>query len=103
MKIKVKIGKEREDKHGLKRGIRRIYLALPNSFIKSRLAVKIIRNGLESKAEENGNPPVISPDFITRDRLKTFYKCLKGVIKQNGHFNLVEVHSSDGTKVIIRI
>lgn len=103
MKIKVKIGKEREEKHGLKHGIRRINLALPNSILKSRLAVKIIRSGLENKTEETGKPPIISPDYITRERLKTFYKCLKGVIKQNGHFNLVEVDSSDGTKVIIRI
>lgn len=102
MKIKVKVGKEREEKHGLKHGIRRIYLALPNALLKSRLAVKIIRSGLESNTED-GKPPVISPDYITRERLKMFYKCIKGVIKQNGHFNLVEVDSSDGTKVIIRI
>lgn len=97
MKIKVKIG-EREGK----RGIKHIYLALPNSLIKSRLAVKIIRSGLKSKSDE-GKPPIISPDFITRDLLKTVYKCLKTVIKRHGHFNLVDVNSSDGTKVIIRV
>lgn len=102
MKIKVNIGKDREKKHGLKHGIRHINLAFPNAMLKSRLAVKIIRSGLESKSDE-GKPPVIPPDYVTRDRLKVFYKCLKSVIKRQGHFNLVEVHSSDGTKVIIRI
>lgn len=102
MKIRVKIGKERERKHGLKRGIRRIRLAVPNSLIKSRLAVKIIRSGMESNAGE-GKKPLISPDYITRARLKKLYACLKQVIKNHGHFNLVEVHSSDGTTVIIRL
>lgn len=102
MRIKVKIGKQREKKHGLKHGIRRINLAFPNSLIKTRLAVKVIRSGMESKAEE-GKTPVISPDYVTRERLKIFYKCLKTVIKKHGHFNLVEVDASDGTKVIIRI
>lgn len=102
MKIKVKIGKEREKKHGLKHGIRRIYLALPNYMIKTRLAVKIIRDGLKSKSD-NGKPPIISPDYVTRERLAIFYKCLKHVIKQHGHFDLINVSASDGTKVVIRI
>lgn len=102
MKIKVKIGKKREEKHGLKHGIRRINLALPNSMLKSRLAVKIIRNGLQSDIDK-GKKPVISPDYFTRERLKVFYNCLKQVIKRHGHFNLVEVRSADGTTVIIRI
>lgn len=98
MKIKVRIGKKREEKHGL----RRINLAFPNALIKSRLAVKIIRNGMESNKTED-KPPVISPDYITRDLLKKLYVCLKQVVKKLGHFNLVEVESSDGTKVVIRI
>ena len=102
MKINVKIGKKREEKHGLKHGIRRINLAFPNSMLKSRLAVKIIRGNMNRQAD-NGKPPVISPDYFTRERLKVFYNCLKQVIKQHGHFNLVEVRSADGTTVIIRI
>lgn len=98
MKIKVKVGKNRREKHGLKH----ISLALPNSMLKSRLMVKIIRKGIESKAEE-GKTPVVSADFVNHALLKTLYQCLKTVIKQNGHFNLVEVDASDGTKVIIRI
>ncbi|MCX4286211.1 MAG: hypothetical protein OSJ68_02795 [Clostridia bacterium] len=98
MKIKVKIGKDRREKRGLKR----INLAVPNSLLKSRLAVKIIRKGIESKAEE-GKTPVISPDYVNHKLLKQLYGCLKTVIKNNGHFNLVEVNASDGTSIVIRI
>ena len=98
MRIRVKTGKNGKQK----RGIRRINLVVPNSLVKSRLAVKIIRKGLECNQEED-KTPIISPDYITRDLMKTFYKCLKDVIKLHGHFNLVEVSASDGTKVIIRI
>lgn len=31
------------------------------------------------------------------------YKDLKKFIKENGHFNLVEVDATDGTKVVIRV
>ena len=88
MRLKIRIGKE----HREKGGIRRFGLILPNSLIKSRLF-----------AIEEGKTTVISPDYLTRERLKVFYKCLKTVIKKHGHFNLVEVSSPDGTKVIIRI
>ena len=98
MKIKVKIGKRREKKHV----IRRINLVFPNALLKSRLAVKIIRSGIESE-NAKGKSVAIAPDFITHDLLKTCYKCLKQVIKEQGHFNLVEVSSCDGTEVIIRI
>ena len=99
MRVKVDIGKNGKGKRGL---IRHIRLAFPNSFLKSRLAVKIIRSGIESNAQK-GKTPIISSEYVTRDLLKTFYKCLKQIIEQHGHFNLVEVDASDGTKVIIRI
>lgn len=101
MKIKVKIGKKREEKHGLKRGIRHISIVLPNCLLKSRLAFRIIRSGIE-RNEKQEKSPVISADFVTRDFLKKIYGCLKTVIRQQGHFNLVDVESADGTKVIIR-
>lgn len=98
MRLKIKIGKE----HREKGGIRRFGLILPNSMLKSRLIVKIIQSGLKSQADQ-GKAPLISPDYVTRERLKIFYKCLKDVIKYCGHFDLVNVSSPDGTKVIIRI
>ena len=98
MKIKVRLGKNDEEKHR----IRRINLAFPNSLLKSRLAVKIIKSGME-REQEKGKKLAVSPDYISRDLLKTLYGCLKRVIKEQGHFNLIEVDASDGTKVIIRI
>ncbi len=98
MKIKVKIGKKREAKHG----IRHINLAFPNSLLKSRLTVKIIRQGLKKEIEK-GKKLAISPDYIDYKFVKTLYVCLKSVIKRYGHFNLVEVDAADGTKVIIGI
>lgn len=98
MRLKIRLGKD----HREKGGIRRLGLILPNSMIKSRFVVKIIRKGLQSDVDK-GKKPVISPDYFTRERLKMFYKCLSTVIRKHGHFNLVEVHSSDGTKVVIRL
>ena len=98
MTIRVKVGKDRREKHKLKH----INLVLPNALLKSRLTAKIIRKGIESQAEE-GKIPVISPDYVNCKLLKTFYGCLKTVIKRNGHFNLVEVDAADGTKVLIRL
>ena len=100
MRINVKLGEERKKQGKLK--IRRINLVFPNAVLKSRLALKVIRKGIENKREK-GKSPVISSDYITYDLAKKLYKCLKTVIKANGHFNLVEVDSADGTKVIIRI
>lgn len=98
MRIKVKLGKQRKEKHS----IRRINLIFPNSFFKSRLAVKIIRQGIENN-EKQGSAVVIPPEYINRQLLKTLYAALKGVIKSYGHFNIVEVDAADGTKVIIRV
>ena len=98
MRLKIRLGKD----HREKGGIRRLGLILPNSLVKSRLLVKIIRRGLQSEVDK-GKTPVISSDYFTRERLTLFYNCLKQVIKQHGHFNLVEIHSADGTKVIIRL
>lgn len=98
MRLKIRLGKN----HRKKGGLRRFGLALPNSLIKTRLAVKIIRDGLKSKYDD-GKSPIISPEYITRERLKIFYDCLKSVIKRHGHFNLVEMHSLDGTEILIRV
>lgn len=97
MRIKVKLGEKEKQKHRIKR----LNLIFPNSLLKSRLAVKVIRDNLSRN--EDGKTPIISPDYITHDLVKSLYKCLKTTIKQQGHFNLVEVDSSDGTKVLIRI
>ena len=77
MKIKV-INKEEKVK---------INLVLPNSVIKS----KIIGSSIQKYVGDN----------ITKDIMKKIYQVIKEYIKENGHFNLVEVDSKDGTFVKI--
>ena len=77
MKIKV-INKEEKVK---------INLVLPNSVIKS----KIIGSSIQKYVGDN----------LTKDIMKKIYPVIKEYIKYNGHFNLVEVDSKDGTYVKI--
>ena len=77
MKIKV-INKEEKVK---------INLVLPNSVIKS----KIISSSIQKYVGDN----------IPKDVMKKIYQVIKEYIKENGHFNLVEVDSKDGTFVKI--
>lgn len=77
MRIKV-INKEEKVK---------INLVLPNSVIKS----KIIGSSIQKYVGDN----------IPKDIMKKIYQVIKEYIKENGHFNLVEVDSKDGTYVKI--
>ena len=77
MKIKV-INKEEKVK---------INLVLPNFVIKT----KIIGSSIQKYVGDN----------ITKDIMKKIYQVIKEYIKENGHFNLVEVDSKDGTFVKI--
>ena len=77
MKIKV-INKEEKVK---------INLVLPNSVIKT----KIIGSSIQKYVGDN----------IPKDVMKKIYQVIKEYIKENGHFNLVEVVSKDGTFVKI--
>lgn len=77
MRIKV-INKEEKVK---------INLVLPNSVIKS----KIIGSSIQKYVGDN----------ISKDVMKKIYQVIKEYIKENGHFNLVEVDSKDGTFVKI--
>ena len=77
MRIKV-INKEEKVK---------INLVLPNSVIKS----KIISSSIQKYVGDN----------IPKDVMKKIYQVIKEYIKENGHFNLVEVDSKDGTFVKI--
>ena len=67
----------------------KINLVLPNSVIKS----KIIGSSIQKYIGDN----------ITKDIMKKIYQVIKEYIKENGHFNLVEVDSKDGTYVKIRL
>ena len=65
----------------------KINLVLPNSVIKS----KIISSSIQKYVGDN----------IPKDIMKKIYQVIKEYIKENGHFNLVEVDSKDGTFVKI--
>ena len=67
----------------------KINLVLPNSLIKS----KMIINSIEKYGNVN----------LDKDIGKKMYLIIKEYIKENGHFNLVEVESKDGTYVKIRL
>ena len=67
----------------------RINLVLPTSLIKS----KIILNKIKKYSG-------VDLDINT---FKNMYKVLKDYIKENGHFNLVEVISNDGEYIKIRV
>lgn len=77
-----------------KRGIR---LHLPLAFIKTRIFSKYL-----SEHNDDGN---YDPEELKhyRENIKQGYKVLKKYIKENGHFNLVEVYSNDGGIVLIRV
>ena len=77
MRIKV-INKEHKVK---------INLVLPNSVIKS----KIIGSSIQKYVGDN----------VPKDIMKKIYHVVKEYVKENGHFNLVEVDSKDGTYVKI--
>ena len=79
MRIKV-ISKEEKVK---------INIVLPTSLIKS----KIILNKIKKYSG-------VDLDINT---FKNMYKVLKDYIKENGHFNLVEVITNDGEYIKIRV
>lgn len=77
------------------RGVR-LRLWFPTSILKTRIGYNVIKNML-SRNEEN------KTFSFTREQHLQMYKALKQCIKLNGHFNLVEVESHDGEKVLIRV
>ena len=93
-----------------------IRIWLPTSMLKSRIFYKILRHGVEKNdkiiqhsSEEQpseGLPEIVtqkSKTPLTRAQQLTMYQALKDAIKTHGHFNLVEIESSKGEKVLIRV
>ena len=74
-------------------GPRRIALWVPLWLIKSRFICHLIANHAEVGMD--------GQDF--HRCIREGYKALKAYVKANGHFNLVEVKSHDGTRVKIKI
>lgn len=71
---------------------KRLCLWLPTSLLTSRLGLKLIAKATKFSIEQKESKP----------ELKEALKLLKRFIRQNGHFNIVEVHSSE-EDIIIRL
>ena len=87
-------------------------LWLPTSLLRGRLGYSIVKQALKNNYEKQGKDEEL-PDGcgkqkefempLSRKQVKEMYKALRRVIKTQGHFNLVEVESADGEKVLIRV
>ena len=89
-----------------------ICLWLPTSLLKSRFGYSIIKQAIKNEFEkrnakaELSGVEVESKKFempISREQVVQLYATLRRIIKENGHFNVVDVESTKGEKVFIRI
>ena len=95
-----------------------IFLWVPTSLLKSRLAFSIIQRAISGEIDKRTKTVAIEDlreqrelvnkenkqlALFTRKQHLELYRALKQCIKDNGHFNLVEVHSHNGEKVLIRV
>ena len=79
-----------------------IFLLLPTSILKSRLAYSLLQRAVTREVDERAGTQSNSVP-ITRKQYLELYKAIKQCIKENGHFNLIEVESKEGEKVLIRV
>ena len=77
-------------------GPRHLTLFFPLSFIKTRLAARIIASMVNDEQITNSV-------LELQKQIKTGYQALKKSIKEKGHFNIIEVESKDGEKVLIKV
>lgn len=99
---------------------RNIRLWLPTGLLKGRIGYSIVKQALKNNydrskekrglpAEEQANEDAVvskQAEFqmpLSRDQVKELYAILKRTIKTHGHFNLVEVESAEGERVVIRV
>ena len=88
-----------------------IRLWLPTSLLKSQFGYSIVKQALQNNYERNArkeepHDTEVVEEFkmpLSREQVLEMYAALKRVIKENGHFNLVEVESAKGEIVIIRV
>ena len=82
MKIVIRDKKERKN----------VVLYFPLSFIKMPFVIKKLNSS------NNINLPEENKELLNK-----IYKVLKRFVKENGHFNLVEINENNGDVVLIRI
>lgn len=103
-----------------------IRLWFPLSILKSRIAYGVAKSSLERQSrkdiseqsledlqlEVTADTPeqveqikqeVATEISLNREQMVEIYNILKQCVKVNGHFNIVEVQSRDGDKVLIRV
>ena len=71
-----------------------IRLLFPTSFLKSRLMWKLIANKTKDLSIDYKQARLIS---------QLVYRDLRKYIRRNGHFDVVNITSTSGEKVIIRV
>ena len=76
-----------------KDGPKHLSLIFPLGFVKTKLASRII--------SKNGDININKDEL--HSMLKEAYKVLKDYIKVNGHFDMVDIRSSDGDIVKIKV
>ena len=96
----------------------KIVFWIPTSLFKSRIAynflqraaareldkrTKTVPSECPSEQQEQANTENKQLVIFTRKQYLELYNALKQCIKDNGHFNLVEVESANGDKVLIRV
>ena len=69
----------------------KINLWLPTYLLKSKLVRNIIKKYCKTNIE------------LLLDKIPKMYSLLKHYVKENGHFNLIDIVSSDETTVIIKV
>ena len=93
---------------------RRIAMWFPLSMLKTRIGYNVAKRALEGNSRRDTDEQHVSPEVqihstkatepsLTRQQVVQMYKLLRQFIKQHGHFNLIEVDSHDGEKVLIRV
>ena len=83
-----------------------IRLWFPLSIVKSRIGYNVAKNALERNAKkqiEQVEQEKNTETSLTREQMVEMYNILKRCVKENGHFNIIEVNSHDGEKVLIRV
>lgn len=74
-----------------------IRLWFPLSIVKSRIGYKAVNDVMVGKSDKE------SDNSLSREQVAEVYNILKRCVNNNGHFNLIEVESADGEKVLIRV
>ena len=74
----------------------RLTFYLPLWMIKTRLSARIIANATHEDA------PIEEVEAV-REQIKKVYATIKAYVKKHGHFYLVDIASSDGDRIYVRV